>query len=324
MGDDLPLLGFGLPVAGPWARPEVMLHVARRAEALGYASLWTFQRLLSPADAHRDRDAEAARNPGTRPPDDPAYRAVHDPLLPLAFVGGHTERIGLGTATVCAPLLAPAVLAKAMTTLDHLTSGRLTVGLGLGWLPQEYAAAGVPFARRGARLEEYLRCLHALWTQDPVEHTGEFYSISLSHNGLRPVQKPHPPVLLGGAAPAALRRAGRIAEGWIASSRHDVTRLAESVEVVRAGAREAGRDPDDARIVVRAAVDLTDDDPGPGRRPFHGTAEQLRHDLARARGQGATEVLVDLNLSTRPVSADVGAATAEADRVLTALAPGEG
>lgn len=319
MGHDLPLLGFGLPVSGSWATPATMVRVAQRAEELGYSSLWTFQRMLTPvAD-----DADPALNPGARTIDDPAYRSVHDPLLPLAFVAGSTARIRLGTATVCAPFTPPALLAKNLATLDHLTAGRLTVGLGIGWLRQEYAAANVPFDRRGARMDEYLRALVALWTQDPVEFDGEFWTVPRSHADPKPVQSPHPPILLGGAAPAALRRAGRLADGWISSSRQDLTRIGEAVDLVRSGARDASRDPAAVQVLVRALVELVDHDPGPGRRPFHGTREQLLDDLAVLGGQGVTEVFVDLNFSPLVVSPDVdaAAATTEAERVLDALAP---
>jgi len=283
--DELPLLGFGLPVAGSWATPSTLRRVARRAEELGYASLWTFQRVLHPVDAELD----------------PAHRAVLDPVVALAQAAAHTERIGLGTATVCAPFTAPALLAKAMTSLDVLSGGRLTVGLGSGWLPQEYAAAGVPFARRGARMEEYLRCLHALWTQDPVEFAGEFYTVPRSHVGPPPVQRPHPPILLGGTAPQALRRAGRLAQGWIAGSQHDRTRIGADIATVRDGAREAGRDPHALRILVRLIP--------------RGTREHVLDDLKALRAQGVTEVFLDLNLSPH---ADV----ASAERVLDAFAPG--
>ena len=306
MTGELPLLGFGLPVSGSWATPEVMRRVASRAEDLGYASLWTFQRVLYPPD-------------GTL---GPSYRAVHDPVLPLAHVAGHTDRIGLGTATICAPFTAPALLAKMLTSLDILSGGRLTVGLGIGWMPQEYAAAGVPFERRGARMDEYLRCLEALWTQDPVEFAGEFYTVPRSHQDPRPVQRPHPPVLLGGSAAPALRRAGRLAQGWISSSRQDLTRIGSSVETVREGAREAGRDPEAVRILVRGLVDMFDDDPGGQRRPLQGTREQVLDDLAALRAQGVTEVFLDLNFSPRVGSpeVDAGAALAYADDVLEAFA----
>lgn len=323
MRDELPLLGFGLPVSGSWATPETMVHVARRAEDLGYASLWTFQRVLYPAEGGLDPAFDAAHNPAARPADDPSYQAVHDPLLPLAYVAAHTSRIGIGTATMCAPFTPPAVLAKAMTTLDVLSGGRLTVGLGIGWLPHEYVAAGVPYARRGARMEEYLRCLQALWTQDPVEFVGEFYSVPRSHTGLRCIQRPHPPVLVGGAAPAALRRAGRLGQGWISSTKQDLNRLSESVALVREGARDAGRDPAAVRIVVRAVVELVEHDPGPSRLPMHGTREQVLDDLAALGRQGVTEAFVDLNFSPRVGSPDIEAraATDHAEQVLEALAP---
>jgi probable F420-dependent oxidoreductase len=304
---DLPLIGFGLPVSGGWATPDTMRRTARRAEELGYASLWSFQRVLRPADVELDA----------------AYRSVLDPVVALAHVAGHTDRIRLGTATVSAPLTAPALLAKALTSLDVLSGGRLTVGLGIGWLRREYAAAGVPFEKRGARMDEYLRCLEALWTQDPVEFAGEFYTVPRSHAAPPPVQRPHPPVLLGGAAEPALRRAGRLAQGWISSSRQDLTRIGAGIETVRAGARDAGRDPEALRIVVRGLVDLLDDDPGPQRRPLQGTREQVLEDLAALRAQGVTEVFLDLNFSPRVTSpgADVAAALSHADRVLDAFAP---
>ena len=296
MTDGLPLLGFGLPVSGSWATPDTMVHVARRAEELGYASLWTFQRVLDPGLG-------------------PEYRAVHDPVVPLAYVAGHTSRIGLGTATICAPYTPPALLAKSLTSLDLLSGGRLTVGLGIGWLREEYAAAGVPFERRGARMEEYLRCLQALWTQDPVEFAGEFYTVPRSR--VAPRRSP-PPVLLGGAAEPALRRAGRLAEGWISSSRHDLTRIGESVETVREGGREAGRDPDAVRIVVRGLVDL-----GERRGPLQGTPEQIRDDLAGLEQQGVTEVFLDLNFHPRVGSPDADPARAldYAEEVLDAMRP---
>ena len=219
-----------------------------------------------------------------------------DPVVPLALVAGVTDRIRLGTATICAPFTAPALLAKTLASLDVVSGGRLTAGLGMGWMPQEYAAAGVPFERRGERMDEYLRCLEALWTQDPVEFAGDFYTVPRSHVAPRPVQRPHPPVLLGGAAAPALRRAGRLAQGWIASSRQDLTKLGASIELVRAGAREAGRDPDALQIVVRL------------------TREQTRDELVALRAQGVTEVFLDLNLSPR--------VDGDAERVLEAFAPG--
>ena len=316
-------MGFGLPVSGSWATPATMVRIARRAEALGYSSLWTFQRLLGPRVGDDGTRAGPERSPSPRTPEDPAYLAVQDAILPLAYVAGHTERIRLGTATVCAPFTPPAVLAKALTTLDHLSNGRLTVGVGMGWMRHEHVAAGIPYERRGDRFEEYLRCLQALWTQDPVEFDGEFYRVPRSRNALLPLQRPRPPLLVGGEAPVALRRAGRLADGWIASSGHALGGLEESLGHVRDGARDAGRDPDAVHVLMRVLVDLTDAPIDASRAPFRGSAEQVRDDLAELRSRGVTEVLVDLNLDPRVGSPDVDpdAATELAEHTLRLLAP---
>lgn len=305
--DERPLLGFGLPISGSWAQPAMIGRIARRAETLGYNALWTFQRLLYPV---------ASDLP-------PSHLSVHDSAVALAYAAAQTERIGLATATICAPLTPPALLAKTMASLDVLSSGRLTVGLGLGWMPEEYTAAGVPPERRGARMEEYLRCLRALWTDDPVEFEGEFYRIPRSHVAPSPVQRPHPPLLLGGAAPAALRRAGRLGQGWIGSSASDLSRIGASVQLVRDGARIAGRDPDALRIVVRVVPELVDANGAERRRPFQGTRDQVLDDLVALRAKGVTEVFFDLNLSPRVgfPSADREAAFDYAERVLDTFAP---
>ncbi|KRE62498.1 TIGR03619 family F420-dependent LLM class oxidoreductase [Nostocoides sp. Soil756] len=307
MSTPTPRLGFGLPVAGRWATPAALVDVAGRAERLGYDSLWAFQRTLWPVDGRLG----------------PSHRSVLDPVVALALVAGHTSRIRLGTATLCAPFTAPALLAKTTASLDVVSGGRFSVGVGMGWLPEEYATAGVPMQRRGARFEEYLQCLLALWTQDPVEFAGDFYTVPRSHVGPAPVQRPHPPVLVGGSAEPALRRAGRLAQGWVASSTHDPARLAADILTVRAGAREAGRDPDALTVLVRVVPELLARDPGAGRRQFRGTREQLLADVAALGEQGATDVLLDLNLSPEVGALDVpeDVALERAVAVLEALAP---
>jgi probable F420-dependent oxidoreductase len=305
-----PRLGFGLPVSGSWARPGTVAAVARRAEELGYASLWVFQRVAVPAD------------------DDygPQYRSVLDPVVALGFAAAVTDRVRLGTAVLNAPYTAPAVLAKQLATLDVLSDGRLDVGLGLGWAPHEFAAVGAPWERRGARLTEYVACLRALWADDPVEFSGEFYTVPPSRTLPKPVQRPAPPVLLGGAADPALRRAGRIADGWISASRHDLTAIGAAVATLRGAAEQAGRDPAALRVVVRGVVALGDEArSGAGaRRPLTGTAEQIRDDLGRLGEAGVTEVFLDLNFAPRVGSPDVDTlgAEAHAHEVLQTFAPG--
>jgi probable F420-dependent oxidoreductase len=303
-------MGFAVPVSGSWATTHNQREVARRAEQLGYASLWTFQRLLW-AD---------------NPPDQqwaPVYRSVTDPIVTLAFLAGETSRIRLGVAVVNMPFVAPILLAKQAATLDQVSGGRFDLGLGSGWAPEEFAAAGMPMPRRGARAEEFVRYLRTVWGEQPAEFRGEFYELPRSYVAPAPVQPGGPPVSLGGTAPAALRRAGRIADGWVSSSRADPYRIAPEIETVKDGAREAGRDPERLRFVMRGVVKVrpagaTD------RAPLCGSFEEIRRDLELVREQGVTELFVDLNFDPEIGSPDVDPkeSMARARDALEAFAPG--
>jgi probable F420-dependent oxidoreductase len=302
-------LGFGVPVAGAWATPANQVRVARRAEELGYRSLWTFQRLVVPEVPDERSGA-------------PYYQRVQDAVVPLAFLAGQTSRIRLGTAVLNIPFLSPAVAAKQLATLDIVSGGRLEVGLGIGWSQTEYAAVGAPFERRGARAEEFLAALRALWSGEVVSYQGEFYRLPPARMAPRPVQRPHPPLLLGGTARPALRRAGRLADGWVSGSMADLTRIGESIQVVREAAREAGRDPDRLRFVSRGAVKVR---PAgrPDRAPLSGSFAEIRGDLEMLAGQGMTEVFVDLNFDPEIGAPDTDPAEAlrRAEEALEALAP---
>jgi probable F420-dependent oxidoreductase len=295
-------IGFGLPVSGSWATPDTIVHVARRAEELGYHSLWTFQRLLSPVDGAWGE----------------MYRAVHDPLVTLGFAAGITERVRLGVAVVNLPFVTPVQLAKQAATVDILSGGRLDLGLGLGWADEEFTASGVSKHRQGRRAAEFIAVLKTLWTDDVVAHEGEFYRVPAARMDPKPVQRPHPPVLLGGTAPAALRRAGRLTDGWISSSRADLDRIGESIDLVRAGAADAGRDPAALRFVCRGVVKV-----GPRTGRLTGSYAEIVADLEAVAAQGVTELFVDLNFDPRIGSPDADPAESRrrADEALEALAP---
>jgi len=298
-------IGFGLPVSGSWATPENVLSVARRAEHLGYSSLWSFQRLLTPADG------ELA----------PVYHSVLDPTVVLGYAAAVTERVELGIAIINAPFVSPALLAKQLATLDLLSSGRLLAGLGLGWLPGEFTASGVPYERRGARIEEYVRCLEAIWGPDPVSFDGEFYQVPPS----LALPKPHPrqdrnrpPILMGGDAKPALERIGRIGDGWISSSRVPPTELGQRVNTVKAAAGAAGRDAEGLRFVCRGV--LLD---APRTRPLTGSLDEIRADLPALAEQGVTDLFIDLNFDPTigNLDADPAASMRRAQAVLEAFAP---
>jgi probable F420-dependent oxidoreductase len=309
-------IGFGLPVSGSWATPENILHVARRAEELGYHSLWTFQRLLSPVDGEWGE----------------MYRSVQDPLITLGYAAAVTSRVRLGVAIINLPYVSPILLSKQATTLDILSGGRLDLGLGLGWSELEFVASGVDMQRRGRRAEEYIAALRALWTDDVVEHEGEFYRIPRSRVEPKPVQRPYPPILLGGTAAVALRRAGRISDGWISSSRANLATIGESVTLIKQAAAEAGRDPEALRFICRGSVKVRDDavrdeavrdEVVAERARLTGSLADIRTDLADLAEQGITEVFIDLNFDPRIGSPDADPAESRqrADETLKALAP---
>jgi probable F420-dependent oxidoreductase len=300
-------IGFGAPVSGSWATPANLTHVARRAEQLGYHSLWTYQRLLSPVDASFGE----------------VYRSVQDPILPLAYAAAVTSRLRLGVAVVNMPFVAPVVLAKQFATLDVLSGGRVDAGLGNGWADAEFVATGASKRDQGRRAEEYIALLKRAWTEEVLSYEGTFYRVPSMRMDPRPVQRPHPPILLGGGVGPALRRAGRLCDGWVSSSRFDPRRLAEPVAVVKEAAERAGRDPAALRLICRAVVKVRPAG-APGRAPLVGTLDQIRSDFNEVAEQGITELFVDLNFDPEIGSpgADPAASIRRADEALDAFAPG--
>ncbi|HXZ70993.1 MAG TPA: TIGR03619 family F420-dependent LLM class oxidoreductase [Streptosporangiaceae bacterium] len=302
-------IGFGAPVAGAWATPLYLGSFAQRAEALGYESLWSFQRLLVPEGSGME----------------PVYRSVLDPMVALGFLAARTSRIRLGVAVVNLPFVSPAVLAKQATTVDVLSGGRLDLGLGIGWMPEEFAAAGATTARRGARAEEYLAVLRTLWGDEVSSFDGEFYTIPAGRQDPRPVQHPGPPVLLGGMSRPAMERAGRVADGWITSSRADLRKISQAADVLGEAAAAAGRDPAALRIVCRGVVQAGREAKGPGggRRLLSGSFAQILQDTAWLSEQGVTELFYDLNWDPQVGSPSVApeAAAGRAGQILAELAP---
>src|SRR5215831_6950665 len=170
-------LGFGLPQAGQAAGPDAVSKVARRAEQLGFSSLWVFDRFLYPIKPQVPYPAGDGSLPDL-------YKKVLAPLETLTFAAARTGHIAVGTSVLNLPWYNPALLARRLTTLDVLSGGRLRAGFGIGWMPDEYDAAGVPWKERGKRADEALTTLKAVWTSDTVEIEGAGFKIPKSHFGL--------------------------------------------------------------------------------------------------------------------------------------------
>lgn len=256
--------GFHLPSRGALARPALLLRLARRAEALGYDLVTVSDHVVLPTR----HSAPYPYHPEGEFPGG-AHQDYLEPLALLGWLLGATRRLGVGTSVLVVPYRNPVVTAKQLAVLDVLSAGRLIVGCGVGWWPEEFEALQAPpFARRGAVTDEYLRLWVALWSEDPVTFDGRYYRVRDVTLRPKPVQRPHPPLWIGGHTPAALRRAGTLGDGWHPIGLRPPALLtpeeyARAAGEVRDHAARAGRDPDRVRLTFRAPLDLWPS----GRRP---------------------------------------------------------
>jgi probable F420-dependent oxidoreductase len=282
-------IGFGLPQLGPFADPESLTKVARRAEELGFSSVWVFDRLLHPLQPKVPYPLSGGALPDV-------YRRVFDPVEILTFVAARTERVRLGTSVLNLPWYNPVLLARRLTTLDVLSGGRLQLGFGIGWLPDEYEAAGVPWSARGKRADETLDALKAWWTTDPVQVEGTFFRISKSYVSLKPVQKPHPPIYMAAYTPPAMKRAAREADGWFPVG-VPLSAVGAMFDSIKQMVEQAGRNPASFKLIVRGNIEFTDSGANVERRDFTGSLEDIAQDIALTKKLGAEELLLDVQFS---------------------------
>jgi len=250
-------LQFGvlLPQFGPLARganvKERIRSVAVTAERLGYHVLWTAEHIIFPPTISTHYPY------GGRFPY-PVTDPILDIVATLSYVAALTSRIRLGSSVLVLPTRNPIVLAKELASLDVLSDGRVLLGVASGWLREEFDLLGVPFRERGARMDEYLSLLRALWTQDKVTFRGRWFDLTDAAFFPKPVQKPLP-IWIGGGSPAALRRVVRLGDGWIAAPRPRLDDLAKDIDEIRRLAERAGRDPRSIGIASGAAAKSIDE-----------------------------------------------------------------
>jgi probable F420-dependent oxidoreductase len=236
---------FGINT-GPCAAPETAAKVARAAEAAGFESVWTGEHVVLP-------DPQAPPSPA--PPQHPML----DPAVALAFLAAHTERLRLATGIIILPQRNPVVLAKELASVDVLSRGRLIVGVAAGYLKPEFDAVGARFDDRGARTDEYIDALRSLWTEEKPSFSGKTLRFGGIDAQPRPVQKPHPPIVVGGTSPAALRRAALRGNGWYGFLRDlDATRadLAGLAAARRDVVRPAALGPLEISVTPLPRIDL--------------------------------------------------------------------
>jgi probable F420-dependent oxidoreductase len=269
-------LGFGIPVIGPAVSSAAGLSAfCAGLEDLGYDSLWAADRLVTPV-------APQTPYPGKEQPFPPQMTRNLDPVLLWTVAATATSRVRLNSSTLGTFYYEPPHLARLLTTLDVLSDGRLEVGVGLGWMKDEHdIARSADWHRRGQILDDLLAFLHAWWTANPVSWDSQFFSIPPTHADLRPVQAGGPPIWIGGASEAAMRRIGRSAVGWLAFEGLPDNVVAGWWSIARRAAEDAGRDPDALKTAMRINLEP------------NASVDSLADKLKRLAGSGTDEVFVD-------------------------------
>ncbi|WP_119421944.1 LLM class F420-dependent oxidoreductase [Desertibaculum subflavum] len=240
---------FGLRYCntGPYVDPAKAVELAQAAEEAGFESMWTVEHTVVPAGygsayPYAPSGKMAGGNDAIPLP---------DPLIWMAYVAAATRRIKLGTAILILPQHNPVVVAKQVATLDHLSGGRILLGIGAGWLKEEFEALGVPFETRGRRTDEYIKVLRELWGAEKPTFQGEFVRFKDTYCRPQPVNK-HVPIIVGGHSEAAAKRAGRLGDGFFPARGAP----AELFDLARRSAEEAGRDPNAIEMTVGLPDDL--------------------------------------------------------------------
>jgi probable F420-dependent oxidoreductase len=297
--------GFYLPTRGRTASPEALETLVARAEALGFSSVVIADHIVFPVTIN-------SKYPYTVGGAFPGQGDALEQLALMAFVAGKSRTLRLISSVMILPHRNPVVTAKMLATIDVLSRGRVTVGVGVGWLREEFEALGAPpFDRRGAVSDEYLRIFKALWTQDPASYHGEFYRFDSVHCLPHPVQKPHPPIWVGGHSKVALRRVARLGDGWHPVGANPAVPLrppelrASLDELFRLTEAEK-RDPSKLTISYKAPVYDAGRgvDGGAVRRPFSGSRQAIADDIGAFAGLGVSELIFDFRSESLAESLD--------------------
>jgi probable F420-dependent oxidoreductase len=285
--------GIALPNYGPLATPETLVRLARLAEDVGVDSVWVSDHLVAPAGVQSVYPYD--RRPQPTPGDMGVIEEFYEPVVTLAWLAGATARVGLGISAYVMPYRNPVVTAKQVATLDRLSGGRVILGIGVGWLAEEFAALDVPFARRGRRTEDYVAVCKALWTGGEARFDGETYRLPPVRTGPRPARAPHPPIWVAGNSARGIERAARIGDGWhgIDLSPDELRPLAARV---RAAAAEHGKAGDAFVVSIRTGVSPG----GAGGHPLYGDRDAIRRDLDAYRTAGLDYLVAGLRRATSP------------------------
>jgi probable F420-dependent oxidoreductase len=285
--------GFYLPTRGPLVNRSDITRFVRTGEKLGFHSVMVADHIAVPVKTESVYPYTA----------DGKFLSKGDALETLttmAYIAGATEKLRMVSSVMIVPHRNPILTAKAIATIDVLSGGRVTVGVGVGWFREEFEALHTAdFDKRGAVTNEYLEIFKKLWTQSPVAHQGEFYSFEALHCEPLPIQKPHPPIWIGGHSRPALRRAARYGDGWhpvgaVAASPLPPEEMREKLDELKRLTEEAGRDFDKLTISFKAPLYEPDlKEVAGARRRFTGSPEQVAEDIREYGSLGISELIFD-------------------------------
>jgi probable F420-dependent oxidoreductase len=275
MGSSTMHIGCHLPTQGPVATREALLTFCRQAEEQRIASLWVSDHVVFPT-------VNTSNYPGGRFPHAPET-AYLEPVAVLAAAAMCTERARIGASVFILGHRPPLAMAKMLTTIDTLSNGRLICGVGVGWWAEEFAALGIPFHTRGRQGDEILRVFKEVWTSDKPQFDGEFYHFSHIGFAPKPVQKPHPPIWVGGNSPGAFRRVVTLGDGWHATSQSP-EQLGRSLGRLRQTAEKAGRPFDELELSLRLPLRV---------EAVQGSRQAIIDEYGAYKALGLTHLVVD-------------------------------
>ncbi len=288
--------GFYIPNSGPTARPEPLAAIATRGDELGFYCMVAGDHILVPREVNSiyPYTADGRFHGG-------GAAEYLEQLTLLTYLAGITRNIRLVPSVMIVPYRNPLLAAKMLATLDVLSGGRLTLGVGVGWMEEEFEALDAPpFAERGAVTDEYLLAFKELWTSDQPTFEGKYCHFSNIHFLPKPAQSPHPPIWVGGQSRPAMRRAARLGNGWhpvgnIPAAPLEPKELAGNVALLHRYAEQAGRDPSELEVSMKAPLyDEGSAPAGASRRRFSGGAEQMLEDIASYEGVGVSCIIFDI------------------------------
>ena len=301
--------GFTLPGRGQLATPDRLGIIARKGEVFGFDTLLTGDHILVPKNISSVYPyTEGGEFPGS------GSGESMEQITLLSYIAGQTSKIRLVTSVLIVPHRNPLIAAKSLATLDVLSGGRLVVGVGVGWMREEFEALGLPpFEERGAVTDEYIRAFKVLWTEDDPHFEGKYISFDDISFLPKPVQKPHPPIWVGGESRPALRRTAELADGWYPLGSNPTfpmgtpEQLKAGLERLAGYARRFGRDPSTIETIYRThQFELLKQAAGPDRLPFVGDADQIAGDIRQYQDMGVTSMIWDFLRQTDDLDSMLG------------------